>query len=111
MPILTSTVIECDRAGLKNAAYQYAAILMRPEYRELLDVKYKKKIEGTVRRPPKGIGPDPEEDLTPCPHCDTAIPQTLLICCQCKQPIAICIVTVTNVNIRVPEHVSLFLVI
>ena len=93
VPILTSTVIECDRAGLKNAAFQYAAVLMRPEYRELLDDKYKKKVELVVRRPPRGVV-DAEEDLAPCPFCDTAIPQTLLVCCQCNQPIPICIVTV-----------------
>jgi hypothetical protein len=93
VPILTSTVIECDRAGLKNAAFQYAATLMRPEYRDQLDVKYKKKIESTVRRPPKG-STDPEDDLTPCPFCSTAIPSTLLVCIQCKQHIPMCIVTV-----------------
>ncbi|EFX73748.1 hypothetical protein DAPPUDRAFT_324995 [Daphnia pulex] len=92
VPILTSTVIECDRAGLKNAAFQYAATLMRPEYRDQLDVKYKKKIESTVRRPPKG-STDPEDDLTPCPFCSTAIPSTLLVCIQCKQHIPMCIVT------------------
>ncbi len=93
VPILTSTVIECDRAGLKNAAFQYAATLMRPEYRDQLDVKYKKKIESIVRRPPKG-STDPEDDLTPCPFCNTAIPSTLLVCIQCKQHLPMCIVTV-----------------
>ncbi len=97
--ILTSTVIECDRAGLKNAAHQYAAVLMRPEYRDLIDAKYKKKVEVTVRRPPKGLAADPEEQLTPCPHCDTPIPQTLLVCVQCNQPIAICIVTVSSIEV------------
>ena len=33
VPILTSTVIECHRAGLKNSSFSYAAMLMRPEYR------------------------------------------------------------------------------
>ena len=33
VPILTSTVIECSRSGLKNSAFNYAAILMRPEHR------------------------------------------------------------------------------
>ncbi len=33
VPILTSTVIECQRAGLKRTAYEYASMLMRPEYR------------------------------------------------------------------------------
>merc|ERR1719210_921662 len=44
VPILTSTVIECHRSGLKNSAFTYAAMLMRPEYRKDIDEKYKKKI-------------------------------------------------------------------
>ena len=34
VPILTSTVIECHRAGLKKTAFEYASMLMRPEYRQ-----------------------------------------------------------------------------
>lgn len=49
VPILTSTVIECHRAGLKNSAFSFAAMLMRPEYRNKIDAKYKKKIEAMVR--------------------------------------------------------------
>ncbi|CAJ0963743.1 unnamed protein product [Ranitomeya imitator] len=49
VPILTSTVIECHRAGLKNSAFSFAAMLMRPEYRNKIDIKYKKKIEAMVR--------------------------------------------------------------
>jgi WD repeat-containing protein 19 len=33
VPILTSTVIECQRAGFKKTAFEYASMLMRPEYR------------------------------------------------------------------------------
>ena len=36
VPILTSTVIECSRSGLKNSAFSYAAILMRPEHRSVI---------------------------------------------------------------------------
>lgn len=35
VPILTSTVIECQRAGLKKTALEYACTLMRPEYRRV----------------------------------------------------------------------------
>lgn len=49
VPILTSTVIECHRSQLKNSSFSYAAMLMRPEYRDQIDLKYKKKIEGIVR--------------------------------------------------------------
>ena len=49
VPILTSTVIECQRAGLKTSAFNYAVVLMRPEHRSEIDDKYKKKIEGIIR--------------------------------------------------------------
>lgn len=53
VPILTSTVIECHRAGLKKTAFEYASMLMRPEYRDQVAIKYKKKIELMVRKPDK----------------------------------------------------------
>ena len=49
VPILTSTVIECHRSGLRNSAFGYAAMLLRPEYRQKIDPKWKKKIEQIVR--------------------------------------------------------------
>ena len=51
VPILTSTVIECHRSGLKNSAFTHAATLMRPEYRKDIDEKYRKKIEAIIRKP------------------------------------------------------------
>merc|ERR1712038_1106484 len=62
VPILTSTVIECHRSGLKGSAFSYAAMLLRPEYKDKLDLKYKKKIEGIVRKPDKS---EEEEPTTP----------------------------------------------
>lgn len=49
VPILTSAVIECHRAGLKNSAFSFAAMLMRPEYRNEINPTYRKKIEAMVR--------------------------------------------------------------
>ena len=49
VPILTSTVIECHRSGLKGSSFSFAAMLMRPEYRQKIDPKWKKKIEQIVR--------------------------------------------------------------
>jgi WD repeat-containing protein 19 len=49
VPILTSTVIECQRSGMKRQALEFAAVLMRPENRNLVDAKYKRKIEQIVR--------------------------------------------------------------
>ena len=47
--ILTSTVVECHRAGMRGSAFDYASMLMRQEYRQNIDVKYKSKIENIVR--------------------------------------------------------------
>lgn len=99
VPILTSTVIECHRAGLRQAAYNYATMLMKPEYRKQIDAKYAKKIEAVVRKPPK-IGKDgekvldPAEMLTSCPFCDSNLPETEVTCNNCKSNIPFCIVTV-----------------
>merc|ERR1719327_1932313 len=51
VPILTSVVIECQKANLKTSAYQFACTLMRPEYRQQVSEQYKKKIENIVRKP------------------------------------------------------------
>ncbi|KAL3878608.1 hypothetical protein ACJMK2_030942 [Sinanodonta woodiana] len=90
VPILTSTVIECHRAGLKNSSFSYAALLMRPEYRNQIDLKYKKKIEMIVRKPDKT---EEEEPLAPCPYCAFKLPETELLCPECKANIPYCLVT------------------
>ncbi|XP_062838299.1 WD repeat-containing protein 19 [Anolis carolinensis] len=90
VPILTSTVIECHRAGLKKSAFSFAAMLMRPEYRNKIDLKYKKKIEVMVRRPDTSEG---EEPTTPCPYCDFLLPECELLCPGCKNNLPYCIAT------------------
>ncbi|XP_058402876.1 WD repeat-containing protein 19 isoform X1 [Diceros bicornis minor] len=90
VPILTSTVIECHRAGLKNSAFSFAAMLMRPEYRNKIDAKYKKKIEAMVRRPDTS---ETEEATTPCPFCEFLLPECELLCPECKNNIPYCIAT------------------
>ncbi|XP_073898544.1 kelch-like protein 5 isoform X6 [Castor canadensis] len=90
VPILTSTVIECHRAGLRNSAFSFAAMLMRPEYRNKIDAKYKKKIEAMVRRPDTS---ETEEATTPCPFCQFLLPECELLCPGCKNNIPYCIAT------------------
>lgn len=90
VPILTSTVIECHRAGLKNSAFSFAAMLMRPEYRNKIDAKYKKKIEAMVRRPDTS---ETDEATTPCPFCEFLLPECELLCPGCKNNIPYCIAT------------------
>lgn len=61
--ILTSAVIECSKVGninqagpsnvlqadMRSWATRLAGQLMRPEYRNKVDEKYKRKLEGIVR--------------------------------------------------------------
>jgi WD repeat-containing protein 19 len=84
-------VIECQKAGLKTSALHYASMLMRPELRQKLDAKYKKKIEGIVRRPEKV---DEEEPSSPCPYCKTLVADSRLDCQECKNSLPYCIATV-----------------
>lgn len=65
--ILTTTIAECTQAGLKQAAYAQACILVRPENIDQVNPKFKKKVEAIARKPV--AGDDPAELLTPCPHC------------------------------------------
>ncbi|XP_037327609.2 WD repeat-containing protein 19 isoform X1 [Pungitius pungitius] len=90
VPILTSAVIECHRAGLKNSAFGFAALLMRPEYRNKIDPKYRKKIEAMVRRPDTS---ELEDETTPCPFCGFQLPQNELLCISCKNNVPYCIAT------------------
>ncbi|XP_062348695.1 WD repeat-containing protein 19 isoform X3 [Cinclus cinclus] len=90
VPILTSAVIECHRAGLKNSAFSFAAMLMRPEYRSKIDPKYKKKIETMVRRRDTT---ETEEPTTACPYCAFQLPECELLCPSCKNNLPYCIAT------------------
>ncbi|XP_076468006.1 WD repeat-containing protein 19-like [Babylonia areolata] len=90
VPILTSTVIECHRANLKNSSFSFAAMLMRPEYRNNIDAKYKKKIEMIVRKPDKA---EEEEPMTPCPVCGSQLVETELLCPECKNQLPYCLAT------------------
>ena len=91
VPILTSTVIECHRAGLKTTAHEYAVMLMRPEYREHIDVNLKRKIEAIVRRRLEA-GNEPTEELSPCPITNEMIPITQLESTS-RDQIPMCIIT------------------
>merc|ERR1711935_368143 len=89
MGILTTTVAECTQAGLKQAAYQFAATLVRPEYINEVNPKFKKKVEATARKPVKID--DEIETLTPCPFCQFTIPASQLECPNCKHNLPFCI--------------------
>jgi len=89
--ILTSTVIECQRAGLKASAYEYAVQLMRPEHRPSIDATIKKKIEAIVRR--RTDKEEVPEELSMCPVSQVMIPVTLLECPSTRDALPMCVVT------------------
>lgn len=67
-------------------------MILRPEYRDQIDSKYKKKIETLVRYPERS---EIEEELTPCPKCDFRLLEYGLGCPGCQLSIPYCIVTVS----------------
>lgn len=94
--ILTSTVIECHRAGLRASAFTFASTLMRPEYRSQIDEKYSRKVEGIVRKAPRGIKELSDEatlEMTPCAACGVQLLAMETTCHQCKTTLPICIAT------------------
>ena len=92
VPILTSTVIECHRAGLKGAAFEHASTLVRPEHRGQLKEEVKRKIEAIVRKP--GEKTDVEEPQTPSPFDPgVRLPETALECPSTRNTIPYCIAT------------------
>jgi len=86
--IITTTVGECSQAGLKQAAYNWSCVLIRPENINNIPPKFKAKIENIARKPVRTD--DPAEPLSPCPYCRFSIPETRLDCPQCKRNIPFC---------------------
>lgn len=98
VPIITSTVIECHRAGLRGCAFEYASMLMRPEYRPHIQEQYKRKIEAIVRKP--GDKTDVEEPETPSPYdTNVRIPETVLECPSTRNAIPYCIATGRHITL------------
>jgi WD repeat-containing protein 19 len=91
--LLTLTVIECQRAGLKSSSYEFAVMLVRPENRASLDPNLKRKIEAIVRRKLQhGEGEIPDE-MTACPISNQLIPQYSLECPTTRDALPMCIIT------------------
>lgn len=99
VPILTSTVIECQRAGFKKRSLEFATqLLMNNEYKEQIDPKFRRKIETLVR---KSAGTHIRNDeahnvdgiATPCPFCGQDLLETELTCHHCRNNIPFCIAT------------------
>lgn len=47
--IMTSTVITCANAGLRDTAFKLAVKLLQGSYKDKLDKKYRRKLETIVR--------------------------------------------------------------
>ena len=90
--ILTSTVVECARAGLKASAYEYAVVLMKPEHRPNVNADLKKKIEAIVRRRNDDKTEQPEE-VSPCPISFQPLSVTLLESPKTRDQLPMCVVT------------------
>jgi len=86
--ILTSCVGECSQSNLKQQAYIWSCMLVRPEHVDNIPSKYKTKIEGIARRPVKQE--DDPEPLAPCPFCKFEIPESRLDCPSCKHNLPFC---------------------
>jgi len=92
VPILTSTVIECQRSELKNSAFDYACMLMQPEHRSQVNAAYVRKIELIVRKREAAV--EEPESASPSPYDPaTMVPDTQLECPTTKNLIPYCIAT------------------
>eukprot|EP00927_Polykrikos_kofoidii_P000378 TRINITY_DN10136_c0_g1_i1.p1 TRINITY_DN10136_c0_g1~~TRINITY_DN10136_c0_g1_i1.p1 ORF type:complete len:1380 (-),score=277.95 TRINITY_DN10136_c0_g1_i1:218-4357(-) len=91
VPILTSVVIECQRAKLMTEAYQYSCTLMRPEYRPLISDQYKRKLENIVRKPLQDDAKETVEVRTACIYCDFMTAESQLDCPNCNNISPFCI--------------------
>jgi WD repeat-containing protein 19 len=96
VPILTSVVVACTKAGLKQSAHEYALQLMKPEYRSKIDAKFKRKIEAIIRK-----AQDLDEIAEPtskCPVSSQQIPITSLECPTTQEELPMCVVTGRHVE-------------
>lgn len=87
--ILTSTVVECMRGNIKEAAHTWACVLMRPEHRPFIDEKFKKQIEKVAIKRPKEA--DPADPSSPCPFCSAYVLDYELECESCKNSLPFCV--------------------
>jgi WD repeat-containing protein 19 len=72
------------------AGFEFATLMMRPEYRSQIDAKFKRKIEAIVRKPSKT---EETERASECPYCRFLLPESALDCSNCKNNLPYCIVT------------------
>lgn len=115
LSIIISTIIECQKSGLKNEAYEWAVCLCSTNnndlpgrkikfspsiYKDFHQSKFKKKIQAIVRHRPdtvpkkeEGEELEKEPHLTKCPISKELIPSYCLECPKTNSPIPMCICT------------------
>jgi len=93
VPILTTCVIECDRANLRQSAFKYATTLMRPEFRKQVGDKFKRRIENIVRKRGNGELTDADDDRTPSPYSGEMMDSYELVCPTTHNHIPFCVIT------------------
>ena len=91
--ILHLTVKSCFEGGLKKSAHEYATILYR-DHKDRLDDTTKRSITQVIRRFDPTADSEVTEANSPCPYCQTMIPETRLECHSCKNNLPYCIATV-----------------
>lgn len=93
LEMLTLTVVECSKAGLRETALDACCMLMKTDMRHDVDPQYKKKFELLVRKRGKG-GADvvdiPDED-SPCPQCQAPLSNYTHHCSSCNTTVPFCI--------------------
>ena len=90
VPILTSAVVECARAGLKKTSLDLAQRLMAPALRPNIGDAYKRKIE-TIARKPDPNAVDAPEPGSPCPFCDAPGGAYEMTCEVCRADLPCCV--------------------
>jgi WD repeat-containing protein 19 len=93
VPILTSVVIECQRAKMQGDSYHFACQLMSAENRPHISEQYKKRIENIVRKSQPENSAESAEQTSPCMYCGAMLNDSLLDCPSCKNISPFCIVT------------------
>jgi WD repeat-containing protein 19 len=91
VPLLLSALIGCDKANLKRSSYEYAAMLMRKEYREKLGAR-RSKVETMVRKRNPNAS-QAEDAMSPCAFCEFKFPSHNLDCPSCRNTVPFCIAT------------------
>jgi len=96
--ILISTVMECQKSGLKESALEWASyICSNGEFKkELNESKYKNKIQAIIRKPNREEKP---QQKSPCPISGEMINQTELECPTTKDQIPMCVCTGRHMEI------------